>query len=181
MTMQRNHSGSYVHADDPGEPSTGRPRWSVTDDEAGVLRELARGRRVLEIGTGLGVSTRALAATARHVTTVDVDPWVWANVWPTLPAAVVARATVPSGPVRPFDLALEPFDLAFIDGAHDSASVERDVRAVLPLLAPDGAIAFHDVAYASVREVCDALGPMTLYETRHGIGLMRVAEMRGVK
>jgi hypothetical protein len=36
------------------------------------------------------------------------------------------------------------FDLVFIDGDHDAASVERDVLATLPLLARDGLIAFHD-------------------------------------
>jgi predicted O-methyltransferase YrrM len=38
-----------------------------------------------------------------------------------------------------------PLRLAFIDGAHDYANVEREVALCLPLLAPGGSIALHDV------------------------------------
>ncbi len=38
-----------------------------------------------------------------------------------------------------------PLRLAFIDGAHDYANVESEVTLVLPLIAPGGSIALHDV------------------------------------
>lgn len=38
-----------------------------------------------------------------------------------------------------------PLRLAFIDGAHDYDNVEAEVRLCLPLIAPGGSIALHDV------------------------------------
>ena len=65
MKLVPQENGSYTHPADPGEPTTGTPRLSVTELEADILAALVAGRDVLEIGTGLGVSTRAMAATAR--------------------------------------------------------------------------------------------------------------------
>lgn len=116
--MNLHESGSYIHPDDPGEPSTGHPRLSVTDLEAAILAVLVDGLTVLEIGTGLGVSTRAMASTARVVHTVDIDPWVWENIWPFLPENVVTHRTIDSVPL---------VDAAFIDGDHNPAAVVRDL------------------------------------------------------
>ena len=91
MTLELDSNGSYRHLDDPGEPTTGDPRLSVTDEEAAILSVLAHGRTVVEFGTGLGVSTRALAQTAQLVCTVDVDEWVQDTIWPDLPVNVVCH------------------------------------------------------------------------------------------
>ena len=134
-TLVANQHGSYGHPDDPGEPSTGVSRISVTDAEANLLAELARGRWVLEIGTGLGVSTKALARYAIKVATLDIDPWVQQNIWPTLPESISCfsdRAGVPA-----------PFDMVFIDGSHKPEDFLEDVR-YAEQMCPTGMIVAHD-------------------------------------
>lgn len=162
MTLAVDHTGSYHHPEDPGEPTTGKPRLSVTDEEAEILAYYSIGATVLEIGTGLGVSTRALASTAVWVTTVDVDPWVHKTIWPTLPANVRGAKQVPDG----------VFDLAFIDGDHHTRSVIRDVTAAFAVVRPGGVILAHDFNYESVRQ---GLGPgWGHHDTTHGIGFLTV-------
>ena len=116
--MFLHETGSYLHPDDPGEPSTGLPRLSVTDEEAALLTEWVAGMTVLEIGTGLGVSTRALAESAVTVHTVDVDLWVHEMIWPYLPDNVVPHKTVGTVPM---------VDAAFIDGDHSLEAVAWDL------------------------------------------------------
>src|SRR5438552_5695279 len=108
VDLARSKHGGYRSLSDPGEPSTGFYRISVTDTEGAFLAFLAAGKRVLEIGTGLGVSTNYLAMTAREVVTLDIDPWVHTNVWPNLPENVTPSTIAGVG----------PYDLVFIDGAH---------------------------------------------------------------
>ncbi len=125
--------GGRYRADDPGEPTTGVPRVSIADDEVELLASLVAGKRVLEIGTGLGVSARAMASTATEVVTVDIDPWVHANVWPLLPRNVRCCAEIPD----------DRYDAVFIDGDHSRHAVARDV-ARAEQLAPSGLLIAHD-------------------------------------
>lgn len=120
MSLDQHDTGSYMHPDDPGEPTTGKPRLSVTPQEAALLAEWVEGLSVLEIGTGLGISTKAMAATAREVHTVDVDPWVWETVWPYLPDNVITHESTASVP---------NVDAVFIDGDHSTAAVVSDLAA----------------------------------------------------
>ena len=126
--------GGKYRADDPGEPTTGVPRVSIADDEVELLALLVTGLRVLEIGTGLGVSAKAMAKTATEVVTVDIDPWVHANIWPLLPRNVKGYTAVPED---------ETFDAVFIDGDHSRHAVRRDVE-VAERLAPGGLLIAHD-------------------------------------
>lgn len=162
MSLVQQTNGSWTDASDPGEPQTGVPRVSVTDEEAVILAWLGRGRRVLEIGTGLGVSTRALASTAQMVVTVDVDPWVHDNVWPTLPHNVdtVTGCTH----VGVF------YDLVFIDGDHDPAAVERDVHQA-ERVCRSGLIVAHDTNYGHVRAALERCARWSYIDTVHGLGL----------
>lgn len=155
------YPGGYRHDDDPGEPTTGLPRVSITDEEADLLASFASGRTVLEIGTGLGVSTRALASSALKVTTVDVDPWVQATIWPTLPDNVECLTEVPTG---------RRFGLVFIDGDHTPEAVQRDVALAESLLDDGGLIVAHDSAFDHVR---GALGPgaWVHHPTRFGLSV----------
>lgn len=166
--MRRHDSGSWVRDDDPGEPTTGHPRLSVTDGEADRLAELVAGLRVVEFGTGLGVSTRALARTAEFVATIDPDPWVQANVWPDLPDNVVGFASadevVAAGHV---------FSAAFIDGDHAPDSVRRDVKLAESLCGPGALLLAHDTNYARVRKGLGA--GWEFLQTEHGIGLRWLA------
>lgn len=164
MTGLSSHaSGGFVHDGDPGEPSSNAPRVSVTVAETRILADLAEGLRVLEIGTGLGVSTSGMARTAASVTTVDVDPWVWATIWPTLPANVTCTKSTT-------DLC-GPFDLVFIDGDHTPEAVRSDLLEAARL-APGGLVAVHDVNYPNVSDQLGA-GWATIV-TEHGIATRRL-------
>lgn len=141
--MIRHPSGGFYREDDPGEPSSRVARISIADDERTVLAEMAAGRNVLEIGTGLGVSTRALATTARWVVTCDIDTWVHETIWPDLPRNVscvhdVERAT------HVLTMSSAGFDLVFIDGDHSEAALRADVATAERMLAPGGTIVVHD-------------------------------------
>lgn len=166
MTLVPADAGSYRHTDDPGEPTTGQPRLSVTDEEAAVLSAVCIGRGVLEIGTGLGVSTRALADSARFVITVDVDPWVHDNVWPFLPGNVAG--------VKALDEITASFDAVFIDGDHSTDATRRDIDFARSHLLPGGLLVVHDVNYGSVRKALTGPGWRTV-TTSHGLGFWREA------
>lgn len=131
MDIVRTENGNFFCPDDPGESQYpgSPPRLSVTEQEA------------VEIGTGLGVSTRALASTAASVVTVDPDPWV---VDPCLPNVRFLReAPDPAG-----------FDMAFIDGLHERDAVVRDIERckAIPL------IVLHDTDLRGVREAIERTG-----------------------
>jgi SAM-dependent methyltransferase len=118
--------------------------------EGKALAELARGKRVLEIGSYCGLSTVCMARTAEHVTTVDyfdgrgtaVQQDTRAKFDASLKRHGVAHKVEACHPDAEFPLS--EYDLAFIDGAHDYESVAADIRKALAVLAPDGLIAFHD-------------------------------------
>lgn len=134
----RNHGHQLYSLDDPG--FDGAPRGSVSMQEAEILAQWSEGLRVLEIGTGLGVSTVGLALGAHEVVTVDPADWVREAL--TLPANVKSVAKV--------EEATGLFDLAFIDGLHDYDNVMRDIWSCLSRVFPDGHVAFHDVSQTEV-------------------------------
>lgn len=153
MRLELTSDGNFFCQDDPGEVSyAGRPkRRSVTTEEAAILGELARGLRVLEIGTGLGVGTRALASSANSVVTLDVDPWV---IDPQIPNVAFLRE-------RPD---VSGFDLAFIDGSHETECVIADVEYCRPI----PVLVLHDTYLPSVQAAIRACGlaEIKVYPTR---------------
>lgn len=153
--------GGWVRQDDPGEPQTGVGRISISELEAGILAAVAADRTVIEIGTGLGVSTRALASTARSVTTVDIDPWVHETIWPDLPDHVERLRSLPAD---------GQWDVAFIDGDHNRLAVRTDLRWCYPRV---HVIVAHDTNHQAVRAECDRVGPFVYLRTEHGLGLWR--------
>jgi len=168
--LELDRTGSYRHEADPGEPSTGEPRLSVTEAECVHLAELATGLEVLELGTGLGVSTRALASTAAHVHTVDVDPWVIATIWPTLPFNVSASAHR--------DPWISTFDLAFVDADHHTEAAVIDLVCAAGAVKFGGKVVAHDAKYPSVRAALDELdglfGSWVYIDTEHGLAVLEV-------
>lgn len=139
IEMARTEIGNYFSPIDPGEKTAGDvPRRSVTDEEAGLLREIADGRLVIEIGTGLGISTRAMAETAVTVWTIDPDPWVQDNIWPDLPGNVCRMRKIP----EPFRSMV--FDMAFVDGEHSESAFRGDIAALRPLMRSGSEILVHD-------------------------------------
>lgn len=133
---------------DPGEPQhrggvyEGTPRIGVALAEEILLSAFAQDRRVLEIGTGLGLSTQALARTAAFVFTVDIDPWVQRRVWPTLRDVVCSDQWPDEG---------QKFGLIFIDADHSEDAVAEDTRRAVARLEPGGMIVFHDWNLPEVR------------------------------
>jgi SAM-dependent methyltransferase len=121
----------------------------LTESEGKALADLARGKRVLEIGSFCGRSTVCMARTAEHVTAVDYfDGRATPCPQDTLPAFNanlerygVADKVTTIHPDLPFE---GEYDLAFIDGAHDYDSVMADIERCREVLKPDGLLAFHD-------------------------------------
>jgi SAM-dependent methyltransferase len=121
----------------------------LTESEGKALADLARGKRVLEIGSFCGLSTVCMARTAEHVTAVDYfDGRATPCPQDTLPAFNanlerygVADKVTTIHPDLPFE---GEYDLAFIDGAHDYDSVMADIERCREVLKPDGLLAFHD-------------------------------------
>lgn len=121
----------------------------LTYGEGKKLSEIAKGKKVLEIGSYCGRSTICIGQTASHV--VSVDPHD-------------GRGTpFPRGTFEAFQENLEKygitnvdayqttelpeddrFDLVFIDAAHDYKNVARDIERSIAVLADDGLLAFHD-------------------------------------
>lgn len=128
----------YYSPQDKGEPGREQPRLSISDQEGRIISELVRGLNVIEIGTGLGVSTKWLASKAQHVYTCDIDPWVQENIWPTLPTNVECSSTL-------VNIYIEKADAAFIDGRHEYAFVMADIATVKELVKPGGLLIFHDL------------------------------------
>ncbi|HZO97848.1 MAG TPA: class I SAM-dependent methyltransferase [Gaiellaceae bacterium] len=135
---------------------------AVTPEECRRLAELARDRRVLEVGSYLGRSTIALASTAAVVHTVDLHPpddlglglrsTVGALIENLERYDVRHRVVVHVGfsqLVLP-ELPAASFDVAFLDGQHQRDPVEEDLAALLPLLRPGGVLALHDYGVPGV-------------------------------
>lgn len=154
MKLIRTANGNYYSPDDPYGMSYTKadPRLSVTDEEGEILSRLAEGHKVLEIGTGLGVSTRALAKTARYVFSVDIEPWCHSEQFPD---NVVLSDKLPE--------ALEIFDLVFIDGSHSYADTLKDIQATADI----SPVILHDVYIKDVEKAAQDAGLIliTQYET----------------
>ena len=129
------------------------PEGFLSEAEAERLAELAKGAVVLEVGSWLGRSTVAMARTARLVVAVDhhhgppydgegstlnrflknLETQEIKNVVPVLADSELALLILRYG-----------FDLAFIDGNHETPAVMRDGLLAWSLIVPGGCLAFHD-------------------------------------
>jgi predicted O-methyltransferase YrrM len=108
-----------------------------------LLRVLAAGRRVAEIGTAFGEGAEAMAETARELLTVEVDEERAAVAAGRL--AGLANVELLVGDWRALLPPLAPFELVFADGGlRDAAAWE----AVLELVAPGGLIVKDDLTPA---------------------------------
>jgi hypothetical protein len=159
VNLVSHSTGSYIHSDDPGEPTTGKPRLSITEVEAEILAALVHGLVVVEFGTGLGVSTRALASTARLVVTADIDEWVQQTIWPTLPKNVTT--------CYDRDSLTQRVDAVFIDGDHTEEGTARDVQHAMRIASR--LIVMHDTSSPTVRAACD--DEWLFIGTTHGLGV----------
>lgn len=150
----------------------------VTYSECAKLWELARGKRVLEVGSWLGRSTIALASTAEHVTAVD---WHHGDFWQgeedtlerferNLARYNIRNVEIVVAKIEEVYKKLPgPYDLIFIDAAHDLASVRTHQRIARRLVAPGGVVAFHDYGRFDVAEGLpepkELVGTLAVYRT----------------
>lgn len=127
-------------------------RGWLLEDEGRALHEWARGRRVLEVGSFCGRSTICLAQSAVEVVSVDPHdgrgtgaPCFTLGEFRQNLARYGVTYTVTEivGPLESATLE-GTFDAAFIDAAHDYASVVRDIENACGALRPGGDLAFHD-------------------------------------
>jgi hypothetical protein len=126
----------------------------LTEAEGAELARQAAGKVVLEVGAYCGRSTICLAQSARTVGTVDTfDGRGTAQAGSTRELfdrnlaryGVADRVKVYVGTSAAVLPNLPPiYDLVFVDGSHDRASVAEDARLAAALLRPGGVLAFHD-------------------------------------
>ena len=130
---------------------------AVTVEEATELARIATGKTVLELGAYHGFSTIVLASVAERVISVDWhqgddhagrgDTWdLFINnlrQYGVADKVTVCRGRFEDEVPRLVDQGFTA-DGAFIDGMHDLASVERDLKLALMLVKPGGFIALHD-------------------------------------
>ena len=145
-------------------------RGWLSHEEGYALWELARGKRVLEIGSFCGKSTICLAQSALVVHAVDWHRGDWAvgqtdtlpEMWRNLKKhGVQDRTIIHVGKTQDMEGLFQDgvFDLVFIDGAHDAASVAYDTNFALRVLTPDGVLSFHDWHEKPVRQGAEPLLP----------------------
>jgi hypothetical protein len=138
--------------------------WMVNQELYWLAQQAQTRQNILEMGSWIGRSTRALADNTPG-TVHAVDTWLGSIEHQGLPATKESfkyfchnTADLMSGAVRKvYPVRMEStaaakmffergvkFDMIFIDGAHDYASVKADILAWRPLLAPGGLFCGHD-------------------------------------
>jgi predicted O-methyltransferase YrrM len=142
---------------------------AVNPRESRRLVELARGKRVLEIGSQYGYSAVLMALNGATVHAVDWhrgDAIVGhreslAPMWQNVNTYGVAdRVIIHIGSSRDILPLLVPgsFGFAFHDSYHSTENVLADVALILPLLRPGAKLAFHDYGRYGVAAAVDSLG-----------------------
>ena len=145
-----------------------RPQIGVLSyEEAAILYNFGRsmaGQRGLEIGCHLAWSTAHLVATGMDMDVIDPalgdaqhEQQVRESITAATGADGLARSHLHPG-FSPglIDLARvrrpEPWSFAFIDGFHDQGAPLRDAKAIVPHMAHDAMIFFHDLICPDVHE-----------------------------
>jgi hypothetical protein len=159
------------------------PGWLMPEEGAALTR-LARGKRVLEIGSYCGLSTICLARSAASVVACDYFDGrgtpVARYTRPDFDAAIARHGVADRITVaHPDEPLLGAFDLAFIDGDHSRASIEADVAKAWSVLAPNGLLVFHDYGSRKDREVqptvdafCKSWG-VEILEIQHSLAVVK--------
>lgn len=126
--------------------------WSSPVADVVMLAKIAmchRPKRILEIGSFRGYTAKLLAEHTppdAKIVAFDRNPQHGAAYRDTPLAAKIERRV---GEMDQGAFAADPrssFDLIFVDADHRYAAVKRDTDIVLPLLAPDGILVWHDYA-----------------------------------
>ncbi len=108
-----------------------------------LLRTLATGRRVAELGTAFGETAAVMAETARAVVTVELDPERAAVARERL--AGLANVEVLEGDAFELLRGRGPFGLVFVDGGLRPVSAEK-WETILELVEPGGFLIKDDMS-----------------------------------
>ena len=136
-----------------------------------LVRSL-RPRRVLEIGTRHGGSAAVIVRAMDEVASakpedsegivvegrlicVDPTPEIKINWDRVAHRATLLRGFSPAALPQAYTCAGGPFDLCFIDGGHVYSQVLADTLGVLPYVAPESYLLFHDAYFPDVRVAVD--------------------------
>jgi predicted O-methyltransferase YrrM len=138
---------------------------AIRPQNLALLLELARGRRrVVELGTGTGWSTLALALDDRRRRVTTFDPALRPELerYAELVApAVAARITYVAAAGVSGPRTAEPVDLLYIDSSHERQATIDELAVWGPRLLPGTVVVFDDYAhpgYPGVREAVAELG-----------------------
>ena len=132
--------------------ATRRPRFKATPVTGGatatrevqaLLRALAAGRDVVEMGAAFGETAAVLAETARSVVTVERDPERVAVARERL--AGLANVALLEGDVYEQLRGRGPFGLVFVDGGLRQGDREANWEAILALTEPGSLIVKDDL------------------------------------
>lgn len=171
----------------------GEVRGWLTEREGRKLAELARGRRVLEVGAFAGRSTICMVQVAQSLDVIDPldgratghpgemrDELVGNLKRYGRSARIFAGTTEEAAPALPD----ASYDLVFIDGDHSAAALRVDIAHALRLLAHGGVLAFHDYRSPLDPDVTAAVNELlaagaVLVETADSVAVVRPATAAG--
>jgi SAM-dependent methyltransferase len=126
--------------------------WSAPTTDQAMLAKLARlldPATILEVGSFRGYTARLLAENTSPGCTIhalDINPEHGEAYRNTPLSTRITRHFEPLADPLPASLRGLRFDFVFIDADHQFNGVERDTAAVLPALADDGLLVWHDYA-----------------------------------
>lgn len=138
---------------------------SLTANEIEALKALAPGSYILEIGSAYGYSAVSMALAGGHVTAVDVHSWIPGSL-ETMTQLVASYGVIGGVDIMVDDSRVmmpdlvkqgRTFDLVWIDGDHEEATVAQDVHWGRQLLKSTGTLACHDYDEATCPGVKAAL------------------------
>lgn len=140
--------------------------------DVGELLTLARGRRrIVELGTGPGWTTIALALAEPACRVTSFDPVVHDHRDAYLGLVgpeVRERITFVAAPGAQGAAGHEPVDLLFIDSTHDREATVAEFEAWRPRLASGAIVSFHDYGHPGFPGVAQAVAELGLEGERRG-------------
>lgn len=158
--------------------------WMLSTELEWLATQAKRRKLIVEIGSWMGRSTRALADSTRgkviavdtffgsdepeHHRILDAQPedWLLKEFKKNLAEHIITGKVevcqnTSLDAAKYLNFAGEKFDMIFIDAAHDYESVKADILAWMPLLAPGGLLCGHDFkgAATGVQRAVEELVP----------------------